>query len=332
MKKKVLIKDIAEAAGVSSALVSYVLNNKAEEARVSAKTAKRISKIAKEMHYQPNQVAKSLKSGKSFSIGLIVTDISNPFFGRLARLIENESNKAGYTVLFGSSDENAERSRQLIDTLVNRQIDGIIIVPAEGSENQLKYLQEINIPFVLLDRYFEDIESSYVVIDNFKATYQATKLLVNRGYENIGFVQYDHELKHTMDRFLGYKKALEEEKKYKKGKFVCKVGYDDYASFKKEFKILIDKGVEAILFSTNTLSIRGLKTLKKEKIKVPEEVDVFCFDQNVSYDLFYYPIDYVKQPLDLIAHEAVRLLLGKVYKEKDYLEKIVLNPEIIKSN
>src|SRR5690625_77075 len=106
MKKKVLIKDIAAAADVSSALVSYVLNNKAEEARVSAQTAERIRKIAKEMNYQPNQVAKSLKSGKSFSIGLIVTDISNPFFGRLAKTIEEESNRRGYTVIVGSSEED----------------------------------------------------------------------------------------------------------------------------------------------------------------------------------------------------------------------------------
>src|SRR5699024_10439748 len=217
MKKKILIKDIAEAAGVSSALVSYVMNNKSEEARVSKRTAERIKRIAKEMNYQPNQGAKSLKSGKSFSIGLIVTDICNPFFGRLARLIENESNIKGYTVLFGSYDENAERAQQLIDTLVNiqidgihivpsqvsryqvnaesahqlidnlvkRQIDGILIVNAQESENQLKYLSEMNIPFVLLDRYFEDIESSYVIIDNFKATYQATKILLERGHEKI---------------------------------------------------------------------------------------------------------------------------------------------------
>lgn len=331
MKKKILIKDIAEAAGVSSALVSYVMNNKSEEARVSKRTAERIKRIAKEMNYQPNQVAKSLKSGKSFSIGLIVTDISNPFFGRLARLIENESNIKGYTVLFGSSDENAERAHQLIDTLVNRQIDGILIVPAQGSENQLKYLSEMNIPFVLLDRYFEDIESSYVIIDNFKATYQATKILLERGHEKIGLVRYKSDLKHTVDRFLGYKKALEENKCYD-DKFICKVGYDDMDSFSKEFKKLIEKGVDAIMFSTNTLSIRGLKMLKKENIKVPEEVDVFCFDQNVSYDLFYYPISYVKQPLDLIAHEAVRLLLRKIYRKEDYQEKIVLNPEIIKKN
>src|SRR5690606_5499858 len=130
---------------------------------------------AAELNYQPNQIAKSLKSGKSFTIGLIVADISNPFFANIARTIEDEAKKDNYTVIFGSSDENAEKSKDLIDVLVKRQVDGFIIAPTENSETQIEYLIKANIPFVLIDRYFPGIESNYVVTDNHQAAYDATK-------------------------------------------------------------------------------------------------------------------------------------------------------------
>src|SRR5690606_11324084 len=134
MKKRVSIKNIAEAAGVSTALVSYVLNNKEKEARVGKEIAIKIREIAKELGYQPNQRAKSLKSGLSYIIGLIVADISNPYFANIARTVEDEAKKNNYTVIFGSSDENAEKSRDLIDVLINRQVDGFIIAPTDDFE------------------------------------------------------------------------------------------------------------------------------------------------------------------------------------------------------
>ncbi|MEZ4905894.1 MAG: LacI family DNA-binding transcriptional regulator [Spirosomataceae bacterium] len=108
--KKVSMKDIAQKAGVSIALVSYVLNGKAKESRVGEEMAKKIKAIAQELNYQPNHLARSLKSGKTHTIGLIIADISNPFFANIARVIEDEANKNGYTVIIGSSDEKADKS------------------------------------------------------------------------------------------------------------------------------------------------------------------------------------------------------------------------------
>src|SRR5579859_5365370 len=126
MNKKVLLKDVAEHLGVSIALVSYVLNNKEKEARVGEEMAKKIRQAAIDLNYQPNYIAKSLQSGKTNTIGLIVADISNPFFSSIARIIEDEAMKQGYVVIFGSSDENAERSMRLIDVFVNRGVDAFI--------------------------------------------------------------------------------------------------------------------------------------------------------------------------------------------------------------
>src|SRR6478752_7101985 len=149
MNKKASLKDIADKVGVSTALVSYVLNNK-KEGRIKKSVADRIRTVATELNYRTNQIAKSLKTNKTFTIGLIVSDIANPFSSSLARIIEDEADKSGYTVIFGSSDEDAQKSQKLIDTFVNRQVDGLIIAPVDNSIEQIKYLEQEGIPFVLV--------------------------------------------------------------------------------------------------------------------------------------------------------------------------------------
>jgi LacI family transcriptional regulator len=311
LSKKASLKDIAEVVGVSTALVSYVLNNREREARVNPNTAKKIRKVAKQLNYQPNQIAKSLKSGRSQAIGLIVADISNPFFGHLARTIEDEFESAGYTVIFVSSDEKAESSEKVMKTLINRQIDGFIIAPAEGTQSQLQFLKESNIPFVLIDRYFKDVDSSYVVSNNYKATYDATAHLIKNDHKRIGFVRYSYKLQHTEDRFKGYVQALKDKKRNDFKSLVCEVNYNDPEDFGAKFKELIDSAhkMDAVLFSTNTLSMMGLKLLLDLKINIPEDMAVFCFDENESYDLFYCPVSYVRQPLEKIGKKAVDILL-----------------------
>ena len=332
MSTKTSLKDIAGAVGVSIALVSYVLNNKEKEARVNPETAKRIRNAAKKMNYQPNQVAKSLKSGKSQAIGLIVADISNPFFGHLSRTIEDYSEKAGYTVIFASSDEKANTFEKLISTLINRQMDGFIIAPPEGSESQLKHLEESNIPYVLIDRYFKNIDSSYVVSDNYQGTYEATVHLINNGCKRIGFVRYKNKMQHTEDRFRGYLHALKDNGLRAYVNLTCEVKYDDKEDFSNKFKKLVTlRGkADAVVFSTNTLSILGLKELLKLGITVPDDLAVFCFDESESYDLFYCRVSFVKQPMKEIGEKAVKILLDHLSNSgKMKNSKVMLATQLI---
>ena len=166
--------------GVSTALVSYVLNNK-KEGRIKKSVAERIREVATELNYRTNQIAKSLKTNKTFTIGLIISDISNPFFANLARIIEDKADKYNYTVLFGSSDENEQRSKKLIDTFLNRQVDGLIICPGENDFSLVLPLVEQNVPFVLVDRYFPEIKTNYVALDNYAASFMAVQHLVDSG-------------------------------------------------------------------------------------------------------------------------------------------------------
>jgi len=332
MKKKVSLKDIAQEVGVSTALVSYVLSGKEKEARVGHEIAEVIRETARRMNYQPNQIAKSLKSGKSFTIGLIVADISNPFFANIARTIEDEAKKDNYTAIFGSSDENAEKSWNLINTLINRQVDGFIIAPTEHSEQQIKYLKDLNIPFVLIDRYFPTIQTNYVALNNFQAAFDATAHLIGRGYKRIGMVAYDNGLIHMVERRRGYEEALTHHGLPITPSLIRVV---DFNGVRESIKTEVDnllalpEPVDALFFATNTLSLHGLRHLNHLDYKIPDDIALICFDESDSFDFFYCGITCVSQPLGEIAREAVRILIEQINERSQETRQVTFGSKLL---
>lgn len=314
MSKRISLKDIAEKVGVSTALVSYVLSGREKEKRVGAEVVKKIREVARELNYQPNQIAQSLRTGSTKTIGLIVADIANPFFGNMARVIEDEASSYGYTVIFGSSDEDRDKSASLIDTLINRLVDGFIIVPAERTVNQIKSLQDRRIPVVLVDRYFDEVRTNYVALDNFGASYHATSYLIERGYRKIGMVAYKSSLIHMKERIKGYMEAMKEFKL--EGEIrVEEVRYDMTKNdCEKAILKLVDNGnnTEAIFFATNALTISGLYCINKNNLKVPDNIAVVGFDGNEAFDFFYAPLTYIEQPISEMGKEAVRILIDQI--------------------
>ena len=314
MEKKIVLKDIAKKAGVSTTLVSYVLNNQKGN-RINKETARKIRDIAKELNYRTNQVAKSLKTNKTFTIGVIVADISNPFSANLVRILEDEAERDNYTVIFGSSDENLQKFRKLIDTLINRQVDGLIISPPSHAETDLENLRQKGIPFVLLDRYFIDIKTSYVALDNFNASREAVMHLIGKGRKRIGMIAYQSELFHLQERTRGYISALKE----------SKIGFEprrlkeiDINNYKSEIETAIDDMLssdyspDAILLGSNKIANSSLKYINSLPLKVPEDLAIVSFDQAEILDLFYVPITYIKQPLQEMGQMAIKILLEEI--------------------
>ena len=158
--KPVSIKDIAGQVGVSTTTVSFVLNGKAKEKRISDDLKNRILEVAASLNYRPNQVARGLRTGQTHTLGLIIEDISNPFFANLAKAVEAEADKFGYTVMFCSTENNEQKASSLLHMLKHRQMDGFIITPTQGMESEVKRLGEEGRPVVLIDRYFTDLETS----------------------------------------------------------------------------------------------------------------------------------------------------------------------------
>lgn len=332
MNKKVSLKDIANHLGVSTALVSYVINNKEKEARVGFEMAEKIRKAASELNYQPNLIAKSLKSGKTNTIGLIVADISNPFFSSIARIIEDEARKHGYVVIFGSSDESAEKSKLLINVFLNRQVDAFIIAPTEDTEKQIKALQKSNTPFVLIDRYFPNIDADFVQIDNFKASYKAVEHLIKNGRDKIGMMAYDTSLLHMQERIRGYKEALKDNGIRFKNTWLRKASYQHIAGdVAAEMKKLLQPAlqVNAFFFATNTLAVESLKIINRSGIKVPDDLAIISFDESDAFDFFYSPVTYVSQSVEDIGREAVTLVLARIADNKKRHVRVVVEAKLV---
>ncbi|MDR0794408.1 MAG: substrate-binding domain-containing protein [Chitinophagaceae bacterium] len=330
--KKVSIKDIARSAGVSIALVSYVLNGKEKQARIGKEIAATIKRKAKELNYQPNQIAKSLKTGKTQTIGLIVADISNPFFANIARTIEDEAKKSNYTVIFGSSDESSEKLANLIRVFLERQVDGFIIAPTENSKNHIKNIIELGKPVVLIDRYFSNIGSSYVVTDNFEASYKVVKHIMDTGHNNIAMVAYNTKLIHIQYRIKGYEKAIKESNSALQKSIVKKINFD---SIEEEVGVAIDElmtmkpKVDAIFFATNTLALYGIKALTKRKHKIPADCAVACFDKGDAFDFFYSPLTFIDQPLEEEGKVAVQVLINRLNNPSAKPQQIILQSKLV---
>lgn len=330
LKKRVSLRDIAEKAGVSTALVSYVLNEKKN--RVGKEMTNKIRKIAEELNYEPHHVAKSLRSGKTFTIGLIIADISNPFFANIARVVEDEAKQYGYTVIIGSSDENAQKSWDLLHVLLNRQVDGFIIVSAENSQKNILLLKEKKIPFVLLDRHFPDIHTDFVTTNNYKASYDATVHLLENGYDDIALIAYDSDMYHMQERIRGYHQALSENHIVPRKEWLKKVPFSDMDT---RVRIAIDalttgpKPVRAILFATYGLAINGLKYINEKKIKVPDDLAIVSYGQAEVFDLYYCPISYIRQPLEQLGKTAVEMLISKLKDPDETMKQVFMEAKLI---
>lgn len=333
-KKNVSLKDIALKSGVSTALVSYVLNGKAQESRVGKETAERILRIAGELNYQPNLIAKSLRSGRSFTIGLVIADIANPFFANIARIVDDVARKYNYTIIIGSCDENAEKSANVLRVMINRKVDGFIIVSSEGAEEQLRYLQQEHIPFVLLDRHFPEIKTDYVVTDNHRAAYDAGIHLIAGGYRKIGMMAYDTALFHMQERIKGYQEALSDSGIEPKKGWLRKINQFNVG---EEIAIALDEmlttadPIDAMIFATNDLAVNSIKYLNRKGLKIPQVFAAVSFGQAEWFDLYQCPISYVKQSVDLLATKAVETLIRKFdHGDDEGVTQIRINATLVK--
>lgn len=330
MERKISMKDIAQHVGVSIALVSYVMSGR--EGRVSPDMEVKIRSAAAELNYQPNLIARSLKSGKTHTLGLIVADISNPFFSHIARIIEDAAKQHGYTVIFGSSDESVEKSGDLIEALLNRQVDALIIAPAAGTEDQILSLKKRKVPFVLIDRYFPGIAASNVRIDNYKAAYGAVEHLVRIGRRRVALVSYSSGMEHMKEREKGYRQALKDLQVSFSANWLVHASY-------KHLESEVDQGlrqllypkpqVDALLFATNSLAIEGLKQLNRLKVRIPNDLAVISFDESDAFDLFDPPVSFVRQSLHEMGKSAVSLVLESIRLKTRKAQEVVVGSTLV---
>lgn len=329
--EKVSLKVIAKELGVSAATVSLVLNGKNKNGRVSEEMSKKIIDKAAELHYIPNSLAKGLKMGHSKSIGLIVADISNVFFGTLALHIQNYAEKEGYTVIIGNTNEKLEEMEKIITFLNSRQVDGLIITPAEGSEVLIESVLKGKKPLVLVDRGFPDLNVPSVLINNYEICYRSTKQLIDQGFKNPAFITYRQDQFHTNERKRGFTEAMKSAGLFTPD-HVKEVSYQYLnEDMDKAISQLLksEKKVDAIFFATNTISMAGVKSLFKRGMLIQKDIQVMCFDETDAINLFPFRVPFIKQPIEEMARRALELLIGQIEKKEVKNHKLFLEAELI---
>lgn len=308
----VSIKDIAKALGVSPSSVSFVLNGKAKEKRISGALADRITATAAEMGYHPNRVAVSLRTGKSKTIGLIVENIANNFFSTLAKTIEDEARKLRYNVVYCSTENEAFKGREMIQMLYNQQVDGYLITPAEGMEPDVQRLLSQNKPVVLMDRRFEGVNVPSVLVDNFLGMKEGVEYLVAKGARRIGFITVDLNLFQMAERERAYREVHGEQGLSYNKKNILRLGFHNTKD-KSVAQICAfirqTKGLDALVFATNYLGIYGLLSIKQLGLRIPADIKMLCFDDNDIFELYEPGITVIRQPIREIAETAVTLLV-----------------------
>jgi LacI family transcriptional regulator len=329
-QKKVSLFDLAKAVGASKTLVSIVLNGKARQYRISEEMELKVIAKAKELHYSPNLVAQNLRGGKSQLIGVVVTDISNPFYANIARMIEDRASELNYTVLFSSTDEDQENTSRLIDVLINKGVDGLIVVPCDGSEKTIAELYADKFPLVLVDRYFPNLGISYSCLNNHKATELATQHLIDQGYEKISIVSYKTQMNHIVDRIAGYEDTMVKAG-LRKNINIKKINLSNpKLEMRNAMEYLVKKKVDAIICLTNMLSIDGIYCLNEMNVKIPEDIGFVGFNRSDVFNLFSAPITYIKQPVEKIAYDAINMLIDIISGKKTSKTPTALaEPELV---
>lgn len=317
--KRLSLKDVARMAGVAPSTVSFVLNGKARQMRISEELATKVMAVVKKTGYQPHHVAVNLRTGQSKTLGLIVESISGSFFAALARVIESEADRFGYKIVYCSTENNASKGSELIRMLSRQQVDGYLITPAAGMEKDIQQLLAHKRPVVLMDSYFPELEVPYVLINNYDGVKEGMEHLIENGYNKIGFITVDMELIQVQQRMQAYKETLRAHSIPVRNKQVLKLSYNsprEEAIARIQEFIRANKDMNALFFSTNYLGILGLESISGMGLKIPDDLAMICFDDHDIFRLYPPGITVVQQPIEEIAKTAMSLLMQQLDKNR----------------
>jgi len=303
----VTIKDIARRAGVNPSVVSRALNNKYG---VKKSTKELIVQIAEDLGYYPNTAARRLVTRKSGMIGIMMADISEPFYSQIIKGMEYAASKTGYTLLFSNSYENLEQADALRKMIVAESVDGLVIVGSNTQEkNFTKILLEHEIPFVLIERNFSKQKFNCLYIDNIEGGYMASKYLIKKGHRRIAHVAGNPQNQVTLDRIEGYKKALyDSDLSYDKdlifyGNYLCQDGYE---AMKKV--LLHYPDCTAVFAANDSMAYGVLHAINESGLVVPKDLAVIGFD-NLEFSAFTNPpLTTVGQPRYEMGKKSVEIL------------------------
>lgn len=322
------IADVAKRAGVSKMTVSRVINN---SGYISQDTRSRVEEAIAELGYIPNALARSLRFKQTQTIALIVTDITNPFFTTIARGVEDAASEQGFSVIFCNTDESPEEEQEYIRVLIQKQIDGLLLVPARSRPGSVALLQDKTIPLVLLDRQLPGQSVDSVRCDSGLGAYRLVRHLLDLGHRRIATLSGPADVTTAADRVAGWQRALHE------------VGLDAPADLLQYGMYSVDSGYTmarcaleatppptAFFAANNFIAVGAVRALAERGLRVPEDASLVTFDDlppTMTIDPFFTS---AIQPAYEMGRQATLLLLDRLEgKGPDGPQEIILPPEFV---
>jgi LacI family transcriptional regulator len=305
------IREVANLAGVAPITASRVIN---DSGYASEDVRQRVKQAAEQLKYVPNVLARSLKSKRTHTLALVITDITNPFWTTVARGVEDAASEKDYNVIFCNTDESAQKQKAYLQTLIQKQVDGVLLVPTSSEENPIEFLRQQNVQVVLLDRSLPNTKVDVIRCDSKGGAYQLVKLLMKLGHHRIAILRGPYGVSSAEDRMTGYRLAVQEIGEEFNGQLVFSGEFSVDSGYQMTKRLLsMSVRPTAMFASNNFIAIGALKALRDAQVSVPDEMSVVGFD-----DL---PLAIVVDPFltvaDQPAYEMGRLATQRLLEHLD---------------
>lgn len=306
--------DVAKKANVSEATASLVMNNRPG---VNTETRKKVLEVAMQLGYLPNFIARGLAMQKTHTIGLVVTDVENPFFGSLTNYIDESVLANGYNLILSVSNDDLELEDKIIYSFIGKRVDGVIVVPTvmyRDKFDSFDQLEKHNIPFVFSTSFYPEVDCGYVMSDLEQGTYMLTNYLVDLGHHDILFlVTSDRNVVPAEHRINGYKRALQEHDiDFDEKKIVPCSKPDFYCGYQTVEAIVRNHVPDAIITINDIMALGAKRAVKSLGFRVPEDISVAGYDNVIFSSISETPLTSVHQDTGEISKKTVELLLRKI--------------------
>lgn len=323
------LKDIAEKTGYSISTVSRVLHDKSQKSKISEEAQLVIKQTARDLGYRLNTLARGLRLQKTHEIGVIVPDISNPFFSALIKSIAAELRKGGYNFIVYDSDEDIAIERLAITSLLEKRVDGLIIASVGQDFSHLQKIHNTEIPLVTVDRCFEDLDVDSVSVDNVKGSLLAVNHLIKEGHSRIAFIQGLPGTYANETRLQGYKSALRN----------AGISIDEHLIVGDDFRSLngyletkllfkLSNPPTAIFTAGDLIALGTLEACRENSITIPGDISLITFDDPVFASYLSPALSAVEQPVTKMAEMAVAMLYRRMRNPYDEKRKVLLEPKL----
>lgn len=324
------IKDVAREAGVSVATVSRVVN---KSPKASANSIESVTKAMSKLGYRPNANARALVSQSTNTVGVLVGDISDPFFGTLVKAVDNVARENGKHILVGNGSHNREEERQAIELLINSRCDALVIHSKGLTDEELiAYVKEVK-GLVLINRYIAEIANRCIFLDNKKGAYLATEYLIRHGHKNIACIASSHSIKDADERVQGYLSALSD---YKIALSDSYIEYSAPTSDGGEYAMtnLLTKSlpITGIVAYNDYMAAGALSVLDENGIQAPDKMSIIGFDDGLIARYVHPKLTTIRYPIQMMAEKATRLALHLAKGENTSTEPMMFSPTLVRRN